>query len=137
MWKVLGVETVIPAIAGVWKERMLELSKKRKDGKRFQEMISKAEVRYIFDPAKEVSTFVVNLPEKYGHEDLDFLKTFVNNIYKSISYPVVEYDGVAQLYTVIFTTEKEEDGYAFRRKHRKEILDIMERSAQELKKEKE
>jgi hypothetical protein len=31
MWKVLGVEGTIPAFAEIWKQRMIELSKRKKD----------------------------------------------------------------------------------------------------------
>ena len=44
MWKVLDEETVIPAMADTWANRMVELSKRRKDRDRFVRTLEEADV---------------------------------------------------------------------------------------------
>ena len=77
MWKVFGVEGTIPAFSEIWKQRMIEFSKRKKDRERFLKMIEESEVRYVLDAIREVHVFMVYLPTKYGREDLLFFKEFV------------------------------------------------------------
>ena len=60
MWKVLGVETIILINAdAVWTKRLLELSRRRKDAPKFQELLAKANIRYFFDTIREVHMFLI------------------------------------------------------------------------------
>jgi hypothetical protein len=137
MWKVLGEETVIPMMGDVWAERMVQLSKRRKDKDRFIKTLKDADVRYVFDSIREVNTFIVTLPPKYGHDDLEFMRAFINRVDKSLKFPVVEYEGVEQKYTIIFTSENEEDDYQWRKEHRSDYLQWAEKQSKEEKSEKE
>jgi hypothetical protein len=130
MWKVLGEETVIPKMGDVWVERMVQLSKRRKDKDRFIKTILEADVRYVFDAVREVNTFVVTLPPKYRHEDLEFMRAYVGRVDKSLKFPVVEYEGVAQKYTIIFTSEVEEDDYKLRKRRRSDYYQWAEKQAE-------
>ncbi|HUL39315.1 MAG TPA: hypothetical protein VLU38_03400 [Methanomassiliicoccales archaeon] len=137
MWKVLGEETVIPKMGEVWTERMVQLSKRRKDKDRFISTLRDADVRYLFDSVREVNTFVVTLPPKYGHEDLEFMRAYVKRVDKSLKEPVVEYEGVPQKYTIIFTSDVEEDDYQWRKEHRSDYFKWVEDKSKEEKSEKE
>jgi hypothetical protein len=137
MWKVLGEETVIPKMGDVWVERMVQLSKRRKDSDRFIKTLREADVRYFFDAVREVNTFVVNLPPKYGHEDLEFMRAYVGRMDKSLKFPVVEYEGVAQRYSIIFTSEVEEDDYDLRKRRRPDFYQWVEKQAEEEKSKEE
>lgn len=137
MWKVLGEETVIPKIGDVWKERMIQLSHRRKDRERFIGTLKDAEVRYTFDAIREIHNFIITLPPKYGHEDLEFMRAFVSRVNKSIKFPVIEFEGFEQMFSIIFTSEVEEDDYAQRRSYRSDYLDWVERQAKEKKAEEE
>jgi len=130
MWKVLGVEAVIPRMANVFKERVVELSKRKKDRQRFLAIVADAEVSYVFDPMREISVFRFDLPAKYSPEDLEFLKGFVLRVLKSAQEPVITYDGVPQRYAIVLNAEREENDYEFRRKHRSDILSVMESAAE-------
>jgi hypothetical protein len=129
MWKVLGVEAVIPRMANVFEERVIELSKRKRDRPRFLDMMAAAEVSYMFDPMREISVFRFDLPSKYSPEDIEFLKGFVLRVLKSAQMPVIEFDGAPQEYAIILNAEKEEDDYDFRRKHRSDIFGVMESAA--------
>jgi hypothetical protein len=131
MWKVLDEETVIPKMGDVWVERMVQLSKRRKDRDRFIATLREADVRYVFDAVREVNTFVATLPPKYGHEDLEFMRAYVNRMDKSLKYPVVEYEGVEQRYSIIFTSEVEEDDYKSRKQRRSDYYQWAEKQAEE------
>lgn len=136
MWKVLGEETVLPSIGDVWVKRMVELSKRRKEGDRFVSMLEDAEVRYHFDAVREVNTFTVQLPPKYGKEDVEFMRSYVQRVNKSIKFPVVEFGGEEQRCAIIISADVEEDDYAWRRAHRSDYFRWVEEQYK-AKKEKE
>jgi hypothetical protein len=127
MWKVFGVEGTIPAFSEIWKLRMIEFSKRKKDRERFLKMIEGSEVRYVLDAIREVNVFMVYLPKKYGREDLLFFKEFVIKTTKSAKFPVLEFDGVAQANAVVITSEEEENEYQERRKIRPKMLEAEEK----------
>jgi hypothetical protein len=127
MWKVFGVEGTIPAFAEIWKLRMIELSKRKKDRERFLQMIEDSDVRYVLDAIREVHVFMVYLPAKYGREDLVFFKEFVVKTTKSAKMPTLEFDGMMQNHGVVITTQEEEDEYAERRKVRSKYLEAEEK----------
>ncbi|MDH7509094.1 MAG: hypothetical protein QHH00_06820 [Methanomassiliicoccales archaeon] len=111
MWKVLGVETTVVKSADVWKKRMIELSKRRKNREKFVELLESAEVNYWFDAAKEVHAFYIKFPENIGPGDLKFFKEFVEKIRSSLKVPIIEVDGIPQEYRIVLTSEEEEDVY--------------------------
>jgi predicted DNA binding protein len=127
MWKVFGVEGTIPAFAEIWKLRMIELSKRKKDRERFLQMIEDSDVRYVLDAIREVHVFMVYLPAKYGREDLVFFKDFVVKTTKSAKVPTLEFNGMMQNHGVVITTQEEEDEYAERRKVRSKYLEAEEK----------
>ncbi|MCU0860848.1 MAG: hypothetical protein MUE65_00830 [Methanomassiliicoccales archaeon] len=130
MWKVLGEETVIPMMADVWVKRMVELSKRRKEGSRFVKMIEDADVRYVFDAVREVNSFIIQMPPKYGKEDLEFMRAYVQRVNKGIKFPVVELEGQEQRFAVVITSEAEEDDYAWRRSHRSDYFKWVEEQSE-------
>jgi hypothetical protein len=111
MWKVLGVETTVVRSGDVWKKRMIELSKRRKNKERFIELLESADVNYWFDAAKEVHAFYIKFPESIGPDDLQFFKEFIEKIRSSLKVPVIEVDGIPQEYRIVLTSEEEEDVY--------------------------
>jgi predicted DNA binding protein len=127
MWKVFGVEGTIPAFAEIWKQRMIELSKRKKYRERFLQMIEDSDVRYVLDAIREVHVFMVYLPAKYGREDLVFFKDFVVKTTKSAKVPTLEFNGMMQNHGVVITTQEEEDEYAERRKVRSKYLEAEEK----------
>lgn len=135
MWKVLGVEAVIPRMADVFEERLTELSKRRKDKQRFLDMMGDADLRYVFDPMREVNIFTFQLPSRYGPEDLEFMRAFVLKLVKASKDPVVEYEGQPQKCAIVISSEEERDEYHFRKEHRTEILQVMESAAERRKQE--
>jgi len=137
MWKVLGEETVIPKMEEVWVERMVQLSKRRKDKDRFIKTLQEADVRYVFDAIREINTFIITLPPKYGHKDLEFMRAYVSRVDKSLKFPVVEYEGVAQRYSIIFTSDVELDDYQWRKQHRSDYFKWVEKQSESEKSEKD
>lgn len=111
MWKVLGIETTVVKSADVWKKRMIELSKRRKNRERFIELLESADVNYWFDAAKEVHAFYIRFQENIGPEDLQFFKEFIEKVHHSLKVPVIEIDGVPQEFRIVLTSEEEEDVY--------------------------
>jgi hypothetical protein len=129
MWKVLDQETVIPSMGDVWAERMVQLSKRRKDKDRFLEMMREADVRHAFDAVREVHNFIIKLPPKFSREDLEFMSAFVVRLNRSIAFPVVEFEGRAQKASFAFTSDEEEDDYVQRKSYRSDYYDWMEKQA--------
>ena len=127
MWKVFGVEGTVPAFSEIWKMRLIELSKRKKERERFLKMMEESEVRYLLDAIREVNVFMVYLPKKYGREDLIFLKEFVVKVTKAAKMPVLEFNGVAQANAVIITSAEDENDYAWRRQNRTNWLEAEEK----------
>ncbi len=127
MWKVFGVEGTIPAFAEIWKQRMIDLSKRKKDRERFLAMLEESDVRYVLDAIREVHMFMVYLPTKYDREDLIFFKEFVTKATKSAKVPTLELNGVPQVYGVVITAQEDENEYAERRKNRYKWLEAEEK----------
>jgi len=127
MWKVFGVEGTIPAFAEIWKQRTIELSKRKKDRERFLKMIEESDVRYVLDAIREVHVFLVYLPTTYTREDLVFFKDFLVKATKAAKAPTLEFDGVAQHTSIVITVEEDENDYEWRRKNRTKWLESEER----------
>lgn len=111
MWKVLGVESILLNADAVWVDRLMSLSQRRKDAPRFRELLGQADVRYYFDTIREVHMFRLQFPPKVTLEELEFLKEFIQKLYKAAKVPVVEFDGQAQLSSVILSSDEDEDVY--------------------------
>jgi hypothetical protein len=127
MWRVFGVEGTIPAFAEIWKQRMIELSKRKKDRERFLKMIEDSEVRYVLDAIREVHVFMVYLPTKYKREELLFFKEFTVKASKSAKVPTLEYNGVSQPTGIVITSQEDENDYLWRRQHRTNWLESEEK----------
>jgi hypothetical protein len=111
MWKVLGEETVIVNAGEVWAERLRQLSQRRKDAQKFKDLLAQADVRYYFDAIKEVHVFYLQFPGDVTTEDLEFLKDFILKVQKAAKVPVVEFDGEAQLSSIVLTSDKPADDH--------------------------
>jgi len=111
MWRVLGVETSILKAGQVWKERVLLLSKRKKGRDRFLQIMDRADVNHWFDAQEELHVLYVQFPVNTKADDLQFFKNFVVKVMKGISDPVIEFNGIPQRFTVVMTSEEEEDVY--------------------------
>lgn len=118
MWKVLGVETILINADAVWVDRLMSLSQRRKDAPRFRDLLGRADVRYYFDTIREVHMFRLQLPPEVTLEELEFMKEFIMRLYKAAKVPVVEFDGQAQLSSVVLSSDEEEDVYRMKRDSR-------------------
>jgi len=118
MWKVLGVETILINADAVWVDRLISLSQRRKDAPRFRDLLGRADVRYYFDTIREVHMFRLQLPPEVTLEELEFMKEFIMRLYKAAKVPVVEFDGQAQLSSVVLSSDEEEDVYRMKRDSR-------------------
>jgi len=118
MWKVLGVETILINADAVWVDRLISLSQRSKDAPRFRALLGQADIRYYFDTIREVHMFRLQLPPEVTLEELEFMKEFIMRLYKAAKVPVVEFDGQAQLSSVVLSSDEEEDVYRMKRDSR-------------------
>jgi hypothetical protein len=107
MWKILGVDSLYLEFADVWKRRISEVVREGDNGKRFDELMSSAEVLYIMNGATEEHTFMVELPETLSNEDVQFLADEILNVARTADFPFVSLNNNYEKCQVIFTTEKE------------------------------
>jgi len=114
MWKVFGEEGVMVQFGPLWKERMIELSKRRKDRARFLELLEMAEITHYLDIHQRLHVFRMDLPVTCTLEDVEFLKGFVQRIIKSTEYPMVDLDGEEQRAALLISAEEPEDEHASR-----------------------
>ncbi|MHC1709052.1 MAG: hypothetical protein AB9819_01400 [Methanomassiliicoccales archaeon] len=114
MWKVFGEEGVMVQFGLLWKERMIELSKRRKDRDRFLELLEKAEISHYLDIHQRLHVFRMDLPPTCTPEDVEFLKGFVQRILKSTPYPMVDLDGEEQKAALVISAEEPEDEHTSR-----------------------
>lgn len=111
MWKVFGVPENIIESGEVWGKQIIELSRRKKGRPRFLKMMEAAEVSYWFDAIEEIHVFYVDLPEKFGSDDVEFMKNFIIKIIKGSEEPVISLLDDPQKYTVVITSEGEKDVY--------------------------
>jgi hypothetical protein len=116
MWKVLGVQTVMVNADGVWYDRLMELSQRRKGAPLFREIMSKGDVRYFFDTIPEIHVFFVRFPPNVTIEELNFVKDFIMMLHAAAKVPVVEFDGESQMVSVALTSEEDRDDHKKRNK---------------------
>jgi hypothetical protein len=109
MWKVLGVETSILKAGQVWKERMSQLSRRKKGREKFLRVLDKADVNHWFDAQEELHVLYIQFPEDTDAQDMHFFKGFVVKTIKGISDPVIDFDGIPQRFTIVMTAEEEEN----------------------------
>jgi len=102
----------------VWVDRLISLSQRRKDAPRFRDLLGQADIRYYFDTIREVHMFRLQLPPEVTLEELEFMKEFIMRLYKAAKVPVVEFDGQAQLSSVVLSSDEEEDVYRMKRDSR-------------------
>lgn len=114
MWKVFGEEGVMVQFGPLWKERMIELSKRRKDRERFLELLEKAEISHYLDIHQALHVFRMDLPTTCTAEDVEFLKGFVQRVIKGTEYPMAELDGEEQKAALIISAEEPEDEHTSR-----------------------
>ncbi|TFG56984.1 MAG: hypothetical protein E4H30_02120 [Methanomassiliicoccus sp.] len=109
MWKVFGEEGVMVQFGSIWAERMKELSKRRKDRPRFLELLDQADISHYLDIHQKLHVFKMKLPETCNVDDVQFLKSFIQRIIKSVEYPMVELDDEEQMAALIITAVEPED----------------------------
>lgn len=114
MWKVFGEEGVMVRFGPLWKERMIELSKHRKDRDRFLELLEKAEITHYLDIHQTLHVFRMDLPTTCTAEDVEFLKGFVQRVIKGTEYPMVDLDGEEQKAALVISAEEPEDEHVSR-----------------------
>ncbi|HHD15951.1 MAG TPA: hypothetical protein ENK47_04520 [Euryarchaeota archaeon] len=111
MWKVLGEKINLIQAGEIWKNRILELSRRKKGRPKFVKMLEEADVKYWFNTVDEVHVFFIKLPASYGSEEVKFMKDFIMKVIRSSADPVIEFAGEPLRYTVVITSEEEEDVY--------------------------
>ncbi len=109
MWKVFGEEGVMVQFGFLWTERMKVLSKRRKDRPRFLELLDQADISHYLDIHQKLHVFKMDLPTTCTPEDVQFLKSFIQRIIKSVEYPMVELDDEEQRAALIITAGEPED----------------------------
>ncbi|HOK27610.1 MAG TPA: hypothetical protein PLI21_01125, partial [Methanomassiliicoccaceae archaeon] len=101
MWKVLGKEAVPVTVGYVWKERLEELSKRRKNSPRFRKLLEQADLRYYHDAIRDIHTFVLKFDPSTDMDELEFLKDYILKLHDLSDDPVVTFKDEPQRYTVI------------------------------------
>jgi len=109
MWKVFGEEGVMVQFGSLWAERMKVLSKRRKDRPRFLELLDQADISHYLDIHQKLHVFRMKLPDTCNVDDVQFLKSFIQRIIKSVEYPMVELDDEEQMAALIITAAEPED----------------------------
>jgi len=111
MWKVFGVPENIIESGEFWEKQIIELSSRKKGRPRFLKMMEEAEVSYWFNAIEEIHVFYIELPEKFGSDDVEFMRDFIIKVIKGSNEPVISLLDDPQKYTVIITSETENDVY--------------------------
>ena len=115
MWKILGKEAVIPAAPDVWRERVVELSKKKRERERFLSLLEKGDMRVVLDGPRETWMFIINLPRDAARQDLEFLGQYLQMLDRAAKKPLIEMDGKPLKASIVVTTEEYSDDYEIRK----------------------
>mgnify|MGYP000875226432 CR=1 FL=1 len=105
-------------IGHVWREQLLELSKRRKGAPRFRELMNQSDFRYFHDGIKDIHTFFFKFDPSTSTEDLEFLRDYILKLHEVSEDPIVSFRDKPQRFTVVFTAEDEVDEYEERRASR-------------------
>ena len=114
MWKVFGEECVMVQFGSMWAERMRDLSKRRKDRERFIALLDQADMAHYLDVHQQLHVFKMRLPESCTVDDVEFLKTFIQRIIRSVEYPMVDLDGEEQRAALMIMAEEPADEHHVR-----------------------
>jgi len=114
MWKVFGEEAVMVQFGPLLKERMIDLSRRKKDRARFLDLIEQLEIVHYLDIHQTLHVFRMDLPRTCTADDVEFLRGFVQRIIKGTEFPMVDLDGEEQKAVLIISAEEPEDEHRVR-----------------------
>jgi hypothetical protein len=103
----LGVNSLYLEFADVWKRRISEVVNEGDNGKRFDELMKDSRVMYIMNGETEEHTFMVELPETFSNDDIQFLADEILNVARTADFPFVSLNGNYERCQVIFDALKE------------------------------
>jgi hypothetical protein len=109
MWSVLGVETNLVKFPQIFKERVIELSARRKGRPRFLKLIEMAEIKHGFNTQDNIHVFMIDLPEHVEAEDIELIAGMIKKIRKAVKEPLVAFEGEPQLVSFVISAEEEPD----------------------------
>lgn len=109
MWHVLGKSAVLVQFPYVWKERMIELSARRKGRARFLELMEIAKINHSLNTQDNIHVFIIEFPEDIPKEDIDLFTDMIRRVRKGVKPTMVAFEGEPQLVAFIVTSEDEPD----------------------------
>ena len=108
MWKVLGKETMYIEIGPIWAERIVELSGEYEGDDRFKELMSKAEVKHLFNGSTETHNIMIEVPKDYTPEDIQMMADMILSIAKdNMEMPFISLEDNYQKCQVIINNDEE------------------------------
>ena len=108
MWKVLGKEAMYIEIGPLWAERIVELSEEYEGDERFKELMSKAEVKHLFNGSTETHNFMIEVPKDYTPDDIQMMADMILSIAKdNMEMPFISLDDNYQKCQVVINNDEE------------------------------
>jgi hypothetical protein len=108
MWKVLGKEAMYIEIGPLWAERIVELSEEYEGDERFKELMSKAEVKHLFNGSTETHNLMIEVPKDYTPDDIQMMADMILSIAKdNMEMPFISLDDNYQKCQVVINNDEE------------------------------
>ncbi len=125
MFKVLGVDTSMIRSGKVFKDMLIELSKRKKGRPHFMELVKRSEFIFRFDSVVEVGIFEIKLPNDVPNEDVAFMEDFVTRCLKATDESLFVFKGVPQKAVITIIASEEPNIIGTRSPHlrKKSMID--------------
>lgn len=107
MWKVLGKDALYVEIGDVWKARILEILADHENGARFKELMDKSEVKHLFNGTTEIHSFMIDVPDDFTPEDIQFMADLILEVAKDLECPFITLEDNYQKTQVVISNDKE------------------------------
>lgn len=114
----LGKKTLPVGIQDTWTDQLRMFAGKRKDGKRFMEMLDRADIAYKFDTIRELHVFLVKFSPETDMKDLEYFRDQIEIMRKSARVVMVSLEGEKQNSTVVISADREWNEYQARNEER-------------------
>jgi len=107
MWNILGEDALYVDLPYKFEKRIVELAKDDEKGKKFKDVMKKAEVEYILNGDTEESCFMIKVPDELKPEDIQMMADVILDALTSFGKPAILVDETEQKYKVVISNDEE------------------------------
>ncbi|MCQ2055930.1 MAG: hypothetical protein MJY64_00430 [archaeon] len=108
MWKTLGKDAMYVELGNVWKQQVVELSINQNNSEKFRDLMSKTDVKHLFNGSTEIHNFILYIPKETTSEEIQIMADVILGVAKdNLDRPFISLDDVYQKSQVVITSDDE------------------------------